>query len=433
MDMRTFIRISPTKQGGRRASGGTRYLTEREQNPDRELPSGRQIFTAERDGLGWYASNSHLDGDGDRPARAADLLHFVFLFGREDAKELERESADGRERAVAVAAERGLIGRDRELFLKVERDRPYMKAVRETMEKFADQLGAKDQRWTAVVHRHTEHPHVHLLLHKDYADRETGDPRRLERIPKEFLNGKDERGRARGGSLDRYLSEALDNVIPQRSRDARPQSQPAARDSQTHDRPADRKRQADKSKADSREDTRRPTRADAGRQTPTPQQERGRRNGRKKEDPRAPQSRAASTTPERPARPGHAARLANETPATAVSLRSLGHVRGTVLPTPPDKSAVPKNDRPVSPHLGRGSQAASQKEGHPVRTENPQRPFSPIGTRRESPVLRTDAGRNESGSRQQLPHALRDLTKPAEQKSRQPEKRRAGRGIQRSR
>src|SRR4051812_44123235 len=113
MNMRTFIRISPTKQGGRRASGGTRYLTEREENLDRELPSGRQIFTAERDGLGWYASNSHLDGEGGQPTRASDLLHFVFLFGDADAKDLERESAECRDRAVAVAAERNLTGRER--------------------------------------------------------------------------------------------------------------------------------------------------------------------------------------------------------------------------------------------------------------------------------------------------------------------------------
>lgn len=432
--MRTFIRISPTKHHNSGRSGGTRYMSERERNVEREGTATRQLFTADREGLGRHAANTHLAGDGGRDeggeVRAKDLHHFVFLFGHSDARELERVSETGYQRALTTAAERKLEGRQRDRFLRVERDRAYMQAVRGTMSRFADKLGAKDTRWTAVVHRHTTHPHVHLLLHKDYTDRESGEGRRLDRVPKEFLNGRDEHGRAKGGELDRYLSEALDTVIPQRQREQRTQSQPSARDGLTHARGEDVK-------------GRRPDRpAEA-------QPARGTRAARDHQEPRRRDDRDAATTRatrgraetnERDASPagGRAGQTSadargHQAQAAPVSVRSLGADRRTIFPTPQSRADVPRNDRLVSPHLGRADSAASPKRGRDEQPPSPARPDAPLGTRAESLRLRPDAGRNETGRHQQVPHALRDLTRAADQSRRQPERRRAGKAFQRAR
>lgn len=97
---------------------------------------------------------------------------------------------------------------------------PYAQAIRQMITNLEERTELSQLRFALSVHRHTAHTHVLLLLHREYTDKQTGEKKMLPRtgLPAEFLNGRDQEGKAQGGLVDLALSDALDTMIPHRRR-----------------------------------------------------------------------------------------------------------------------------------------------------------------------------------------------------------------------
>ncbi|MET0623277.1 MAG: hypothetical protein ABW250_09880 [Pyrinomonadaceae bacterium] len=81
------------------------------------------------------------------------------------------------------------------------------------MAKIAERLSVSNVKWVAGVHRHTAHPHIHLILHKEASDLSTGDAKRITRFPREMLNDRDEKGTPTAGLVNLEFSEAIDGLL----------------------------------------------------------------------------------------------------------------------------------------------------------------------------------------------------------------------------
>jgi hypothetical protein len=221
--MRTIIKvIQKSKIAG---SSANRYISERERDPEREGAGNRPVFTPDQDSLTAWRADRYLAGGGAKPRPSkSDLQHIIFAFNRHDARELERL---GRVPKVELSPpdksqnepgdQIGTNPKTEQSKEEQNRDVAYRIAVRGAMELIRKELNAASLRWTATVHRHTSNPHVHLLLHRDYEDATTGEAKRLpHRLPLDWLNGRGEDGKPKGGFLDRCLSEALDPLVPPR-------------------------------------------------------------------------------------------------------------------------------------------------------------------------------------------------------------------------
>jgi hypothetical protein len=283
--MRTFIKVkTPSKSV--KGTFHARYISERERDPGREEPESRPIFTHDRDGLKRTAADRYLAG-GDKPNAARnEIQHLIIAFNARDARELRKlEIAADADAPAVEHARRGesakveLSGesarfadspggrdrwRDEELAAahraQVARDCPYAEAVRGMIRNLEECAGLSDLRYVMAVHRHTDKTHVHLLLRRECADRETGDMRMLHRLPETFLNGRDEQGKAMGGLLDVALSDALDTMIPRRRRAARTES-PIAAPARSEQQPGSR--QPDHDEPPARETAPTPRRGDS--------------------------------------------------------------------------------------------------------------------------------------------------------------------------
>lgn len=189
--MRVIIKIDTSPRGAV-GSSAARYISQHDRNPEREAPDSRALFTPDDEGLKWYAANSYLGGKPNARPRASALHHIIISFEAKDAKELERlDDAD--------------------------RDRPYRGIARHTMTKLSDRLGVRGLKWVAGVHRHTTHPHIHLLLNKEAEDAKTTEKRRITRFPQELLNDRDPTtGKAVAGLINLDVSEAIDSLLGRR-------------------------------------------------------------------------------------------------------------------------------------------------------------------------------------------------------------------------
>ncbi len=234
--MRTFIHVKPTNKSAKTAHHA-RYISERERDLEREEPQSRPIFTHDRDGLKHTAADRYLAGGEQSKAKTNELHHIIIAFNAADAKELKK--LEGRKKEVKeIDAEKVSIGGDAQKVstpddaeklsraenshAQIDRDLPYAQAVRRMMDNLEERTDLSELRYALAVHRHTGHTHVHLLLRREYTDKETGEKAKLEhRFPVEFLNGRDERNKARGGLFDVALSDALDTMIPRRQRTPR--------------------------------------------------------------------------------------------------------------------------------------------------------------------------------------------------------------------
>ena len=260
MGMRTFIKVK-TSNKSVKGSFHARYLAEREQNPEREEPASRPLFTHEQDGLGFRAADRYLAGGEKARPLTNELQHIIVAFNSHDARQLQKleiapvhptvekdgteiESAkidvdnksaniaDSRETESAIFADSRETDprRARREELKaihraqIAHDRPYADAVRKMISNLELSSGLSDLRYVMTVHRHTEMTHVHLLLRREHTDSATGEKKMLNRLPESFLNSRDERGKAKGGLIDVALSDALDTMIPRRQRNDRTDS-----------------------------------------------------------------------------------------------------------------------------------------------------------------------------------------------------------------
>jgi hypothetical protein len=230
--MRTIIKVVSTAHTAS-SSSAARYISERELDRQREASGAREIFTPEREGLKAKATNRYLSADGREKPNKRELLHVVIAFRREDATALEKlsrqlaaiSSTDKDKDEVAPKGDKKGSGKEQtvtETRHSAGRDTPYIQVVRETLAQLAKELKAEELHWAATVHRHTANAHVHLLMQKSYRTTD-GEMATLNRLPKDWLNHRDDRGKAAGGLFDQKLSAALDELLPKRNRaDAAP-------------------------------------------------------------------------------------------------------------------------------------------------------------------------------------------------------------------
>jgi hypothetical protein len=73
------------------------------------------------------------------------------------------------------------LGNDEE-----SRRRALRETTRGSMNWMSQELETDDLRWVAGIHRNTDNPHIHLLIHREYTQRKTGHIRRLKTLPKEM-------------------------------------------------------------------------------------------------------------------------------------------------------------------------------------------------------------------------------------------------------
>ncbi|MGE0133442.1 MAG: hypothetical protein AB7U82_35650 [Blastocatellales bacterium] len=145
--------------GGAGVSQAARYISTRERDEEREGQEARELFSESEERLN-YSQANRLLGDGRDP-KTDDVLHLVISFHREE--------------------DFNLLGGDEESRLSGVRE-----TTRGTLKEMEDALNAEKLRWVAGTHRNTDNPHVHLLIHRDYVDRQTGSAKRLHTLPKEM-------------------------------------------------------------------------------------------------------------------------------------------------------------------------------------------------------------------------------------------------------
>jgi hypothetical protein len=156
--MRVVIAIKRT--GGRGAARGSRYIAERDRDQQREGAEARPLFSEQENDLTYRRADSFLSRGQGTPDKD-DIIHLAVSFQKEDYERLGSTTPERNERLREVA--------------------------REAMTEVKGDLQAEELRWIAGIHLNTDHPHVHILIHKEIIDRDTGEPRRLGRIPKALL------------------------------------------------------------------------------------------------------------------------------------------------------------------------------------------------------------------------------------------------------
>lgn len=183
--MRVVVAVKPTPGGGAN-SQATRYISYRDRDEEREGKEPRQLFSAREDGLSFWKAERTLT-EGRTPVKK-ELLHLAVSFREEDFEALGKDESS--------------------------RQQTLREVVREAIPKLADTINAKHLRWVAGIHRNTDNPHIHLLIHRDFTDRETGDSKWLDHLPKDALPSRavDENGREQvlPGSFSLALATALE-------------------------------------------------------------------------------------------------------------------------------------------------------------------------------------------------------------------------------
>jgi hypothetical protein len=146
-------------QGGGGVSQTARYIATRDRDEAREGAAPRPLFSAHAEHLTYPQANRWLGGA--HAPRTTDLLHVVISLAEE--QDFNRLGAN------EAARQQGL-----------------RETTRRTLQDLAAHWQAGELRWAAGIHRNTDNPHVHLLLQREYTERETGRVRRLPARPTEL-------------------------------------------------------------------------------------------------------------------------------------------------------------------------------------------------------------------------------------------------------
>jgi hypothetical protein len=203
--MRVIVAVKG-QPGGSATSRVTRYVAERDRHEEREGKQPRALFSEREDGLSYRKADQALTGVWT-PAKD-ELLHLAVSFHEEDFNALGKDESSRQQQLKEVA--------------------------REAMVEMTEALGARKLIWVAGIHRNTAHPHLHLIIHRDYLDRKTEQVKRLGRLPKEFLPGREKDGngqeRIKPGRIGQGFESSLDRRIERArqeapSRDEREQKQ----------------------------------------------------------------------------------------------------------------------------------------------------------------------------------------------------------------
>jgi hypothetical protein len=194
--MRVIVAVKG-QPGGSATSRVTRYVAERDRHEEREGKQPRALFSEREDRLSYRKADQALTGVWT-PAKD-ELLHLAVSFHEEDFNALGADESSRQEQFKEVA--------------------------REAMAEMTEALGAQKLIWVAGIHRNTAHPHLHLIIHRDYLDQRTGRVKRLDRLPKEFLPGREkdanEQERIKLGRIGQGFERSLDRRI-ERARQATP-------------------------------------------------------------------------------------------------------------------------------------------------------------------------------------------------------------------
>jgi hypothetical protein len=159
--VRVVFRVIST--GGVGAGRVTRYIAERDKDLEREGLGPRPLFSEDREGLTYRAADRVLDPDGQ--LQKEDLLHISVSFEEAD---FEKLGANEKERQARLR-----------------------EVIREGMKGMTEKLNVERLTWVAGIHRNTENPHAHIVVHKQAIERGTGKEKRIGRIPKELLPHKE--------------------------------------------------------------------------------------------------------------------------------------------------------------------------------------------------------------------------------------------------
>jgi MobL relaxases len=163
--MGVFFHILSTGVGSG-ASRTTRYIAEREKDLAREGPGTRPLFSEDRENLTYRKADWILDPYEGLPEKR-DLIHFSVMVSEEDFDQLGDDEKQKQAR--------------------------FREVVREGMEGMASELNVEQIVWVAGIHHHSEHPHAHVVIHKNVFEAGTERPGRIARLPKHLLPHKDTR------------------------------------------------------------------------------------------------------------------------------------------------------------------------------------------------------------------------------------------------
>ena len=163
--MGVFFHILSTGVGSG-ASRTTRYIAEREKDLAREGPGTRPLFSEDRENLTYRKADWILDPYEGLPEKR-DLIHFSVMVTEEDFDQLGDDEKQKQAR--------------------------FREVIRDGMEGMASELNVEQLTWVAGIHHHSEHPHAHVVIHKNVLEAGTERPGRIARLPKHLLPHKDTR------------------------------------------------------------------------------------------------------------------------------------------------------------------------------------------------------------------------------------------------
>jgi hypothetical protein len=149
--------------GGAGASRVTRYIAERDKDLEREGSGSRPLFSEDREELTYRTADRVLDPDG--LPQKDDVLHFSVSLEEAD---FEKLGAGEKERQARLR-----------------------EVIREGMKGMVEELNVERLTWVAGIHRNTENPHAHIVVHKQVIERGTGKEKRIARIPRRLLPHKE--------------------------------------------------------------------------------------------------------------------------------------------------------------------------------------------------------------------------------------------------
>src|SRR6266540_2420320 len=185
--MRVVVSVKPTPGGGQ-ASQAARYIAHSERYEPREGKEPRALFSAKEDSLSFWKAERVLT-EGRTPAKD-EVIHITVSFREEDFERLGHDEPS--------------------------RQQALREVSREAIPQIAGELQAGDLRWVAGIHRNTDYPHLHLLFHRSYLDRETGHEKWLRRLPEEMLahrtGGENGAEKIHPGSFIQAFESALDHA-----------------------------------------------------------------------------------------------------------------------------------------------------------------------------------------------------------------------------
>ena len=182
--MRVIISVK-SRGGSSGASCVTRYISERDRDPEREGKEPRKLFSDREDEMTYRLADRVLSGSG-MPDKE-DVLHLAVSFQPGDYERLGETDE--------------------------ERKKELREIAREAMREIARDLQAEALSWVAGIHLNTPHPHLHLVLNKEYQNSETGKTERLSSLPRKLLphreKGGDGQEQVVPGPLVNRFEEAL--------------------------------------------------------------------------------------------------------------------------------------------------------------------------------------------------------------------------------